>query len=172
LAMIAMHLGILLLVDFADLTLGMLMIHAFTFDASWLKPSRTSATKNIVFFDGVCGLCNAFIDFLLKEDRKDVLLFSPLQGETAQHYIKDIDPSNLTTVVFCTDGKIYTKSDAVIEIFKSLGGVWRLAAVFKLIPKPLRDIAYAFVATHRMQWFGQKETCRMPTSKERGKLLA
>lgn len=171
LAMIGMHLGILLIVDFADLTMGMLMIHWFTFDASWLKPSRTSATKNIVFFDGVCGLCNAFIDFLLKEDKEDVLLFSPLQGETAQQYIKGIDASNLTTVVFYTEDKAYTKSDAVIEIFKSIGGIWRLVVVFKVIPKPLRDAAYGFVAAHRIQWFGQKESCRMPTSKERGKLL-
>ncbi len=171
LAMIVMHLGILLIVDFADLTLGMLMIHAFTFDASWLKPSRTSATKNIVFFDGVCGLCNFFVDFLLKEDPEDVLIFSPLQGETAQTYIPNIDSSNLTTVVFYTADKTYTKSDAVIEILKSIGGIWKLVVVLKVIPKPVLDAGYTFIATHRFEWFGQKETCRMPTPKERGKLL-
>jgi len=171
LAMIAMHLGILVIVDFADLTCGMLMIHLYTFDSTWLKPKRTNQSQHIVLFDGVCGLCNTFIDFLLKEDREDVLHYAPLQGETAKQFVENIDPSNLQTVVFCSEGKTYIKSDAVIEIFQSMGGIWRLAIIFKVIPKSLRDTAYAYVAKNRLKWFGQKETCRMPTPKERGKLL-
>ncbi len=135
-----------------------------------MKKVGSAEKKNFVFFDGVCGLCNAFIDFLLVKDKNDVLLFAPLQGETAREYIQNIDPSNLKTVVFYSDGKLFTKSDAVIEIFRSLGGIWKLAVVFKFIPRKLRDFFYNIVSENRIKWFGQKETCRMPTEKERGKL--
>lgn len=164
------HFGILLIVDFADLTLGMLMIHWFTFDASWLKANK-SDSKKLVFFDGVCGLCNSFIDFLFKEDKDDVLQFAPLQGETAKKYLQAIDAENLTTLVFYNNGKQYVKSDAVIEILKNIGGVWKLAAVFKIIPKTIRDYGYNFVSKNRIKWFGKHETCRMPSEAEKRKLL-
>jgi len=170
LLMILMHIGILFIVDFADLTLGMLMIHWFTFDADWLKPARSKEQKNFVFFDGVCGLCNAFIDFLLKEDKQNVLLYAPLQGKTAGSHVKGLNASNLKTVIFLSDNKVFTRSDAVIEIFRSMGGIWRLAVVFTIIPRPIRDYFYNIVSVNRIKWFGQKETCRMPTEKERGKL--
>lgn len=170
LIMILMHVGILFIIDFADLTIGMLMIHWFTFDGSWLKTVKSPGNKNFVFFDGICGLCNAFIDFLLEEDRDDMLLFAPLQGETAREYVNEINASDLKTVIFYSQGRLFTKSDAVIEIFKSLGGIWRLIIILKLIPKQLRDYIYTIVASNRIKWFGQKETCRMPTEKEKGKL--
>lgn len=171
LLMIGMHFGILFIVDFADLTIGMLMIHWFTFDGSWLKSINKSEKKNIVFFDGICGLCNSFIDFLLREDRNDILEYSPLQGETAKSHIPNLDTSNLKTVVFYSSGKLFSKSDAIIEIFRSMSGIWRLTVILKLIPQKLRDYIYDIISANRIKWFGQNETCRMPTEKERGKIL-
>lgn len=171
LLMIGMHIGILFIVDFADLTLGMLMIHWFTFDGSWLKPARNKQDGNIVFFDGICGLCNSFVDFLLREDKNDILLFAPLQGDTARSRINNLNSSDLKTVVFQTNERLYTRSDAVIEIYRSIGGIWRLAVLARILPKKFRDMLYDFVSANRIKWFGEKETCRMPTSKERGKLL-
>ena len=171
LAMIFMHLGILLIVDFADLTLGMLMIHWFTFDARWLKPSFPQAKNQMVFFDGVCGLCNSFIDMLLKEDRRDVLVFAPLQGETAKKYLPEISTTKMKTVVFFRDGVVFQQSDAVIEIGKSLGGLFKLLILLKIFPKFIRDFFYSIIADNRYKWFGKKESCRMPTKNERGKLL-
>lgn len=171
LAMIVLHLNILLIVDFADLTVGMLMIHWFTFDGAWLKPLRKKSQLNFVFFDGVCGLCNNFVDFLLKEDKAEVLKFSPLQGETANTHIKAIDANHLQTVVFKTDAKTYFKSDAVIEIMRSIGGLWRLAVIFKIVPTAIRNYFYDLIAKNRLKWFGQKESCRMPTQSERGRLF-
>ncbi|MBI2270459.1 MAG: DUF393 domain-containing protein [Bacteroidetes bacterium] len=167
---IIMHAGILLIVDFADLTFGMLMIHWFTFDGSWIKPIKVSEQNNFVFFDGVCGLCNSFVDFLLKEDKDEVLLYAPLQGETAPVYLNNIDTSDLKTVVFFSDGKVFTRSDAIIEILKSMGGIWGLAPVLRIFPRVLRDYVYSVISKNRIKWFGQKETCRMPTEKERGRL--
>jgi predicted DCC family thiol-disulfide oxidoreductase YuxK len=171
LVMIFMHLGILLIVDFADLTLGMLMIHWFTFDPSWLKPTASPKQNNIVFFDGICSLCNAFVDFLIKEDKSDVLMLASLQGETAAAHIKNLDPLHLKTVVFMKGEKLFTKSDAVIEVFRSMGGFWKLTAIFKIIPRFLRDRLYDFVSKNRIKWFGNNETCIMPKEEEKGKLL-
>lgn len=168
---IAMHIGILLLVDFADMTLGMLMIHWFTFDGAWLKPVKSPESKNIVFFDGICGLCNVFVDFLLREDRSEALLYAPLQGETAKKYLPTSEVNDLKTVIFYRNGKLLTRSDAVIEIFRSMGGIWGFAVILKIIPRQVRDYFYRVVAANRIKWFGQKEICRMPTEKERGRLL-
>ena len=79
--MIGMHLGIVLVVDFADLTLGMLMIHLFVLDPDWFpEPARLVGKRNVVFFDGVCLMCNATVKFLAGEDHKRTLYFAPLQG--------------------------------------------------------------------------------------------
>lgn len=171
LLMIGMHLGILLLVDFADLTVGMLMIHWFTFDARWLKPKHKAGDRHLVFFDGMCGLCDKTVDLLLREDKNDVLLFAPLQGETAAATLKASDTTNLETIVFYSNGNVYRKSDAIIQVLRTMGGFWRLAAVFRFIPRPLRDRVYTYVANNRIRWFGKKDACRMPTPKDRGKLL-
>ncbi len=169
LAMIFMHLGILAIVDFADLTLGMLMIHWFTFDGSWLK-SKEKHT-GIVFSDGVCNLCNSFVDFLLGEDRNTSLRFASLQGETAKEKLPAPDLEKIETIIYYSDNQVYKQSDAVIQIMNSLGGVWKIGIVFKIIPKFIRDGLYSYVAKNRYKWFGEKDTCRMPTQEERERFL-
>lgn len=171
LSMILMHLGILMIVDFADLTLGMLMIHLFTFDGRWLKGKRADMEKNIVFFDGVCGLCNSFIDLLMREDKKNVLAFAPLQGETAKATIPGINPSELKTIMYHSRGRLLEKSDAVLQILADIGGIWKIAVIFKVIPAGIRNRVYDIIARNRYKWFGKKESCRMPTKEEREKLL-
>ncbi|MFN5182279.1 MAG: DCC1-like thiol-disulfide oxidoreductase family protein [Bacteroidota bacterium] len=171
LSMIIMHLGILVMVDFADLTFGMLMIHFFTFDARWIKPKVSKAEKPIVFFDGVCGLCNSSVDLLMKEDRINVLLFAPLQGETAKNSLPPEIIKNLKSLVFYKNNCVYTQSDAVIEIGKAIGGFWGLSFLLKVIPKFARNLFYNLIAKNRYKWFGMKETCRMPTKDERERLL-
>jgi len=169
LAMIAMHLGILLVVDFADLTIGMLMMHWFTFDPSWFKAKPEKS--GVVYFDGVCGMCNSFINFLIGEDQAQSLQFSPLQGETAKQELETSFLSDIKTVVFKEDGKIYTKSDAIIRAMSSMGGMYRLLHVFRIVPKFLRDNIYEFIAERRYKWFAKKAECRIPTPEERMKFL-
>jgi predicted DCC family thiol-disulfide oxidoreductase YuxK len=169
--MVFMHLGILLIVDFADLTLGMLMIHLFTFDDRWLNPLQYNTGKAIVFFDGICGICNKFIDFLFKEDREKVLLFAPLQGETADKNLNKEFAQKADTIVFKNNKGIYFKSDAVLEIFRSMGGIWKLAVAGYIIPAFLRDGLYDIMSGKRYQWFGKKETCRIPSAEEKERFL-
>jgi predicted DCC family thiol-disulfide oxidoreductase YuxK len=126
----------------------------------------------IVFFDGVCGLCNAWVDFLLKHDRRGLWRFAPLQGETARRLLNAADVEHLHTLVLWTPAGTYRKSSAVWRILWSLGGVWRVAACLTwLIPRPVRNWGYDLVARHRYRIFGRKESCRLPTPHERARFL-
>jgi predicted DCC family thiol-disulfide oxidoreductase YuxK len=132
----------------------------------------TEAGGPIVFFDGVCGLCNRFVDFVLSRDRDGKFRFAPLQGETARASLDEFEIRNLNTVVVVDRGGKHRKSDAVIVVLRGLGGVWRvLAAILRFVPRPVRDFGYGTVARWRYVLFGKKETCRMPTPAERLRFL-
>lgn len=124
----------------------------------------------ILFFDGVCVMCNGLVDFILKHDHKNVFKLAPLQGQTAQRLIPN-HAQNLNTVVLWENGKIYTESSAILKVLASLGGIFRLAILLYIFPKFLRNWAYRFIAKHRYRWFGQEESCRLPSPEERLRLL-
>ncbi len=135
---------------------------------------RESESENIIFFDGVCSLCNGFIDFLIRRDTQRILRYAPLQGYTATERlpmsrvkVTNSDGPTFTSVVYLKNGLMLSQSTAVIEILSDLGGVWRLASVFKILPKSIRDAVYTLIATRRYKWFGRRETCRVPTKEER-----
>ena len=128
--------------------------------------------KSILFFDGVCGLCNSFIDFVLKHYRNGRVVFAPLQGETAAANLPAEDAETLDTVVFLDGGQATRRSSAIVRILIRLGGFWKLlGSVLWLVPRPLRDIGYKVIARNRYRFFGKKETCRMPTPQERARFL-
>ncbi len=122
----------------------------------------------IIFFDGMCLLCNAFVDFLLKFDRHNSLHFAPLQGTTAVALSISQD---LNTMIFYQEGAVEIKSTAVIKAISALGGGWRIINCFLIIPRTLRDIIYDFIARHRLRWFGSRKKCRKPTKADKDKLL-
>ena len=101
-----------------------------------------SENKNIVFFDGICGLCNSFVTLLLKLDTD--LKFATLQGKTGQNLLNKINFNNseFDTVIFQKNDQIYTKSTAVFEIIKTIGGIWKLLLVFKILPTSFTDFIY------------------------------
>ncbi|MCB0341868.1 MAG: DUF393 domain-containing protein [Pseudobdellovibrionaceae bacterium] len=172
LGIVGMHLGIITTIDFADLTSGVLIVHLFTFDSRWIKqPKREPSTSPILFFDGVCGLCNGFIDFLLKEDRSKIYKVSPLQGDVAKTTIDRSHIDNLDSLVLVQDGLEMTKSTAVLRIFRDLGSIWWVLSIFRIFPAPMRDAAYDFIASHRYRLFGKKDSCRLPTPEERSQFL-
>lgn len=111
------------------------------------------------------------VDFVMLRDSQNQFMFSPLQSEYA---LKNLPPEmtkQLSTLVLQEESKLYTKSDAVIRIGELLGGFWGLSRFLRILPRALRNTAYDFIANHRYQWFGQKETCRLPTPEERQKFL-
>ena len=125
----------------------------------------------VVYFDGYCGLCNGFVDFVLARDRRRRFRFAPLQGTTAVARFGppgDVDP---TTILLEEDGKVYQRSTAALRIISRLGGACALVAVFNLVPRFIRDAVYDWVARHRYGWFGKRDTCRLPTPEERAVFL-
>lgn len=103
---------------------------------------------NIVFYDGDCGLCQRSVRFIMKADLKKKLFFAPLNGETFMSIYGE-RLNELSTVLFYTENKTFKKSDAVFEIAKILGGIYRFILLFKLIPRALRDFVYEQIAKRR-----------------------
>ena len=125
-------------------------------------------SQNIVFFDGVCGLCNHAVNFLLARDRHHHLRFAALQGKTAGQVIPDEIRDQLSTLVFSERGQLFYRSTAVVRMLMRIGGPWKIVgAALWLIPWPLRDLGYRMVSKIRYRLFGKHETCRLPTPEER-----
>ena len=170
LGLVIIQLNILLVVDFADLTFGMLMIHLFTFDPTWI-PNRIKSGA-VVFFDGVCGLCNQSVDFLIQEDSNQTLQYSPLQGEAVKRHNLNIDSENMNTLFIWTGEKMLTKSEGWLWLMGQLGGIWYLVTLpCRLIPYPIMNLVYDFIARNRYRIFGKRETCRLPSPEERSLFL-
>jgi predicted DCC family thiol-disulfide oxidoreductase YuxK len=169
--MVGMHLGILTLVDFADLTMGVLMIHVFTFDTAWFKEKNIEAKEKIVFFDGVCGLCDSFISFLFKEDKNKIFKVATLQGEMSKKLLEDKDWLHLNSIIYYEDGKTYRESEAVFRIFSQLPGLWRVLSFAVYLPRIIRNTAYNLIAKNRYLLFGKNDSCRIPTVEERARFL-
>lgn len=123
-----------------------------------------SNTDSVVFFDGVCNLCDSSVQFILKHDRTGKLRFSSLQSEAARHLLMPhgLEEAYLDSIVFLDGGMIFTESDAVLRIARYLRPPWKYLAWFRFIPKSIRDIAYRFIARNRYSWFGKKDQCMIP----------
>lgn len=131
-----------------------------------------SPTRPIVFFDGVCGLCNTWIDFVVRRDPAGHIRFAPLQGETAGRILPGGSQPDPETVLLWDGQILRDRSDAISQTLRVLPGVWHIIGRFlQLIPRFLRDGGYRVIARNRYRWFGKKETCRMPTPAERARFL-
>ena len=126
----------------------------------------------IVYYDGLCGLCDRFVQFVLRRDRGARYRFAPLQGNTAQERVPaTLDPQASQTVIFEEEGRFRVRSDAALAVLAGLGGAWRLTALLRVIPRPVRDAVYDAVARHRHRWFGRRAECRVPEPDERDRFL-
>lgn len=136
------------------------------------QPDTTNDSESVVFFDGVCGLCNRSVNFFMSVDRKQRLKFAPLQGELATRVVPDEMRNRMDTLVYAEGEQLHIRSTAVARILMTVGGIWKvMGTLLWLIPKPLRDLGYRCVSRLRYRLFGQTESCRMPTPEERGRIL-
>ncbi len=137
------------------------------------KPEQIPRDKPILLFDGVCNLCNGLVQFIIKRDPKGHFRFSALQSEAGQSLLMEagLDPAALNTVVMFDSGQFYTHSNVPLQIAWHLGGLWRVFYVFKLMPKWIRDRIYDWIARNRYKWFGQKESCMIPTPELKQRFL-
>ena len=141
--------------------------------------SKPVDEQPIVLYDGVCGLCNRGVQFLLKRDRRVRLQFASLQSDFAAKVLgrHKLDPNDLDTVYVVVnhdrpDEKILDRSDAVMRAWHELGGAWKLlAAISHIIPRGVRNLLYRFVATNRYRVFGKFETCMLPDPSQRSRFL-
>ena len=137
-----------------------------------------SESRAIVLYDGVCGLCNGLVQFLLKRDTHDRLRYASLQSEFAGAILKrhGADPHDLDTVYIVVghnepNEKMLARSDAILYLAEQLGGIWGIAKIGRVIPRVIRDGMYKLVATNRYRMFGKYETCMLPEPGQRAKFL-
>ena len=132
-----------------------------------------SSNHGIVFFDGVCNLCNQSVQFLIRKDKKDIFKFASLQSQTGQEFCKaqNISLNELTSVIYFKDGKTHIKSSAALHALNDLGGLWRLSFGFMIVPKFIRDFVYDLIAKNRYRLFGKRQECMLPTAENKAKFL-
>lgn len=135
--------------------------------------SEPVAGGPILLFDGLCNLCNAAVDLIISQDRARVFRFASLQSQGGQRLVGacGLAPASLTTMVLIEGGQCYTRSTAALRVARHLRGLWPMLYVLILIPRPLRDLLYRWIARYRYIWFGKRETCRLPTSEERPRFI-
>jgi len=130
--------------------------------------------KKIILFDGVCNLCDATVQFLIKRDKKDIFRFVAIQSDLGQEIIQHIgiDTSKTDSIILYEPGHAYYyKAEAALRISKELGGIYALLGIFTLLPNVLTNIVYDYVARNRYKWYGKKEACMIPTPEMKAKFL-
>ena len=135
---------------------------------------RVKEPKKIILFDGVCNVCNGFVQFVIKRDKEDLFRYASLQSEIAQKLLSErkIHTQRIDSVILIEPGVAYfIKSDAALEIGKGLKGYRTLSKILGLIPSSLRNIVYDLIARNRYSWFGKKDECMIPTPEIKSKFL-
>ena len=133
----------------------------------------------IILYDGVCGLCNSLVQFLLKRDKQGRLRFASLQSDFASKVLQrhGIDPKDLDTMHVIENydqpnERLLQRSNAILRAGRELGSFWTpLTIVAGVIPRALRDVAYGFVARNRYRVFGKYESCMLPDPNQRSRFL-
>jgi predicted DCC family thiol-disulfide oxidoreductase YuxK len=154
--MFCMHLCLIVAVDFADLSLGMVMLHLFTFNPAWVRTAKAAATETI-FYDGHCGLCNRVIRFVLAEDfTGTAFCFAALDSKAFRSLVSDDRclASNDSLFIVTSDKMVLSRSAAILHILRRLGGIWIwFASLSAMIPLALRDAAYDCLTRLRHPFF-------------------
>mgnify|MGYP001234118008 FL=1 len=156
----------------AILTRDILLFSGFTLSLYLLiiKPKTVflkhedQVKKNVIKFDGVCNLCNGFVQFVVKRDKKAYFNFSTLQDS-------DNVKKEYQTIILEKNAERLEKSTAVLEIARNLSGLWPYLYLLLLIPKPLRDYVYSIIAKNRYHWFGKRDTCMVPSPDLKNRFL-
>jgi len=127
----------------------------------------------VILFDGVCNFCDASVQFILKRDKKERFFFASLQSDAGQKLLKKYHvPEDVDSMIVIEDGRVFYKSEAALRISRQLKSPWWLLYGFILIPAPIRNIGYDFIAKNRLKWFGQKERCMLPPENFRRRFLS
>lgn len=137
------------------------------------QEATTPTDKPILLFDGVCNLCNGFVQFVINRDPKGKFRFAALQSEIGQTLLKkaNMPTEELSTVVLYENDKFYTHSSVPLRVVKKFGGAWPLLYGLVIVPKFIRDGIYNWIARNRYRWFGKRESCMIPTPELKSRFL-
>ena len=118
----------------------------------------------LIIFDGVCVMCSAWARFVMRHDTRRLFLLTTAQSPTGRAtYLRHaLDPDAMETMIVAIDGHAHIRSDAILAVLSRLGWPWRAAVVMRIVPRPLRDAGYRWVARNRYRWFGKRDTCWLP----------
>jgi len=126
----------------------------------------------VIYFDGICNLCNGFVQFIIRHDKKELFRFASLQSSAGQEILRSLPhPQYSDTIILRLNGKLYTRSSAALEIIKRLHGATKLLYGFIIVPVFIRDWIYKQVAKHRYQWFGKKDQCMLPDPRFKNRFI-
>ena len=129
----------------------------------------------IIFFDGVCNLCNSAIQFIIKHDKNRSFRYASLQSELGRKFLEErnLDSKELDSMILVKPNEAYYyKSTAALYIAKKLSGFYPILSIFLIIPKFIRDFIYDFIAKNRYKWFGKKSNCMIPTTEQQSLFLS
>lgn len=133
-----------------------------------------SSQHPVVFFDGVCNLCNRTVQFIIRHDKEGVFRFASLQSGSGQKVLEAVTAEHghiPDSIILSYKGKYYIKSSAALKIAMLLGGVGWLLAPGYIFPRFIRDAVYNFIAKRRYQWFGKRDECMIPTPELKARFL-
>ena len=135
---------------------------------------KASETKPVVLFDGICNLCNATVQFIIRHDPQGRIRFAALQSAAGQQFLAHfaLPQKNFDTFVLAENGQCYTRSTAALRVLRHFPGGWPLLYGLVVIPRPLRDFCYNLLARRRYAWFGKQAECMLPTPELRERFLA
>lgn len=130
--------------------------------------------SGILYFDGVCNLCNGLVQFVIRQNPQGTIRFASLQSETGRYRLKalGLDSEKLSTVLYEKNGRVMTRSDAVLCLLSDLGGIWKLSVIGWIIPGFIRNFLYDEIARRRYTWFGKRDSCMVPTPELKERFLS
>jgi predicted DCC family thiol-disulfide oxidoreductase YuxK len=131
------------------------------------------SNQQIIFFDGVCNLCTGAVQFVLKRNKKNNILFASLQSSTGQAFLEayNLPVENFTSFIFVENGKLYKQSTAALRMLKYLYWPWPILYAFIIVPPFIRNAVYNWIAKNRYKWFGKQEVCWLPTPELKTRFL-
>ena len=115
--------------------------------------------NDILYYDGDCNLCNRTVKWVAKHDKGHNIALVPLRSDEAQKALQHLTPGD--TVVYYKNNIFYTRSDAALQLVRSIGGIWRVFLIFRWVPLPIRNRVYDLIAAKRIHWFGKKSCCEI-----------
>jgi predicted DCC family thiol-disulfide oxidoreductase YuxK len=126
---------------------------------------------SVILFDGVCNVCDRFVQFVIARDPAERFQFGALQSEGGRRLLAAAPPFSGESMVLVEDGRLFTRSTAALRVVRRLRFPWSLLYGAIIVPGPLRDLVYDWFARNRYRWFGRREHCVVPTPEVRRRFV-